>query len=259
MMPPGITFTSVSAGGQHTCALASNGSAWCWGRNNFQIGDSTNSQRLTPVRVAAPTGITFSAIAAGNQHNCAVTAGGDAYCWGTNGNGRLGDGTTVSKNHPVRVLPAAPIQFAGVTAGEFHSCGWTSAGAASCWGRNDNGQLGDNSVIQRLLPTAVAGALSFASLTAGNEHTCGRTSAGAVHCWGKNAYGQLGDGTLVNKLVPTAVLGSLSLGITSAGSQHTCGFTSGASAGIWCWGLNEDGQLGDGTVITRLQATRTVH
>ncbi len=262
--PSGVTFLSVSAGGQHTCAVAAGTrDVYCWGKNQYgQLGDNTTIGKLTPVRVNAPVGVIFNTVTAGGQHSCGMaTSGGVAYCWGWNQYGQLGDSTNTFSSLPSRVKPptATFVFFTAVTAGQQHTCGRTSAGAVWCWGQNANGQLGDNTIVSKNGPAAVQqGALSFAEVSAGNEHTCARTSAGAGYCWGKNAYGQLGDGSLSNDLVPTLTQGGLILTRSAAGAQHTCGLASGASAGVWCWGLNQDGQLGDGTAISRVQPVRTV-
>ena len=262
--PSGITFLSVSAGGQHTCGVAAGTrDIYCWGRNSSgQVGDATTTDRFTPVRVSAPAGVIFNSVTAGGEHSCAVaTTGAVAYCWGANSSGQLGDSTNTLKNAPVRVKPptATSVLFAAVTAGEQHTCGRTTSSIAWCWGQNANGQLGDNTVVSKNGPAAVQqGALVFAEVSAGNQHTCARTSAGAGYCWGKNAYGQLGDGSLSDNSVPTLTQGGLTLSRSAGGAQHTCGLATGTSAGVWCWGLNEDGQLGDGTTISRVQPVRTV-
>jgi alpha-tubulin suppressor-like RCC1 family protein len=121
----------------------------CWGSNSLgELGDGTTTRRLTPVGVAGlARGI--AAIAAGGEaHGCALTRGGSVECWGYNGYGQLGDGTTTDRHAPVAVSGLAGIQ--AIAAGGFgHSCSLTSAGEVSCWGRNTSGQLGDGSTDER--------------------------------------------------------------------------------------------------------------
>ena len=250
----GVTFTSVTAGSFHTCGLTPAGAAYCWGENgNGQLGDGTLAPRLAPVMVAQPGGLTFTNVTAGSFHTCGLTPARAAYCWGLNVDGRLGDGTTTDRVTPVPVAQPAGVTFTSVTAGSFHTCGRTPAGAATCWGDNSRGQLGDGTRTNRVTPVAVAqpAGVTFTSVTAGELHTCGLTPAGAAYCWGGNG-GQLGDGTTTDRLTPVAVAQPAGVTFTSvtAGAFHTCGRTpAGATT---CWGVNSRGQLGDGTTTNRV-------
>jgi len=243
--------TAVAGGISHTCALTSGGGVVCWGWNaSGQLGDGTTTQRLTPGAVSGlSSGVT--AVAAGNSHTCALTSGGGVSCWGYNGWGSLGDGTTANRLTPVAVSGLSSGVTA-VAAGQLHTCAVTSVGAVSCWGLNTYGQLGDNTTTQRLTPVAVIGLSSgVAAVAAGASHTCALTSGGAVWCWGNNNVGQLGDNTTTERRTPGAVSG-LSSGVTAvaAGNSHTCALTSGG--GVFCWGYNGSGSLGDGTTTQRL-------
>jgi hypothetical protein len=194
----------------------------------------------------------FVSVSAGTAHTCGVLATGDAYCWGRNIFGELGDGTTTDKASPVLVLGG--LKFATVSAGDDYTCGVTVDATAYCWGENGYGRLGDGTAIDRTAPVPVAGALSFALVTAGDPHTCGLTTAGAAYCWGQNGAGQLGVGTTTGpetcapatcSTVPVPVAGGLSFTDVGLGRTTTCGVTTGGLA--YCWGSNFDGQLGIGT------------
>jgi len=149
---------------------------------------------------------------------------------------------------------AASLVRETISAGDYHTCGLTSAGAAVCWGENGDGQLGNGTYDDKVTPTTVSGGLKFTSISAGSYHTCALTSAGAAFCWGYNAYGQLGDGTSDNhRLTPTAVSGGLKFTSISVGAYHTCALTSAGAAS--CWGANWYGQLGDGTEDEKLTPT----
>ena len=249
-MPGGQEFAdvlSIAAGetGNHTCALTVLRQVWCWGRNDYgQLGDGTNTERSTPVRVEGLSG-NVAAIAVGSFHSCAVTASQAVRCWGAH---ILDNGLAVNWLEPM-VIPGLPADVAMVTAGAVHTCAMTKSRTAWCWGRNVAGQLGDGmSEKFHEDPIPVAGlAGNIASIDAGLEHTCAITLDGGVKCWGSNTAGQIGDGTAFgNRPSPTDVT-SLTAGAytISAGGGHNC--VSTGSAGIQCWGNNTNGQLGNGS------------
>jgi alpha-tubulin suppressor-like RCC1 family protein len=241
---------AIAAGRYHTCALTSGGGVRCWGFNGSgQLGDGTATNRLTPVNVVGlSSGVV--AIAAGNDHTCARTSGGGVKCWGSNGSGQLGDGTTTYRLTPVNVVGLSSGVIAIATGG-WHTCALTSSGGVRCWGFNLFGQLGDGTTTSRSTPVNVVGLSSgVAAIAAGELHTCARTTTGGVRCWGDNSSGQLGDGTTTDRSIPVNVVG-LSSGVAAiaAGSYHTCALISGG--GVRCWGNNWYGQLGDGTWTSR--------
>ncbi|MEP6763536.1 MAG: Ig-like domain-containing protein [Gemmatimonadaceae bacterium] len=152
--PPQAVFASIAPGGNHTCALDSTGKAFCWGSNNNGVlGNATSpTNPHTPLPVSG--GFTFSAIASGMYHSCAITAVGVAYCWGWNIKGQLGDGTNADRDVPTPVNTALRFTSiaAGGQAGGEHSCALTAAGVAYCWGWNIKGQLGDGTNVDRTTP-----------------------------------------------------------------------------------------------------------
>ena len=127
---------AVTAGYGHTCALTDAGAVWCWGQNDYgQLGDGTTTNALVPVAVSG-LGSGTAAIAAGSVHTCAVTSGGAVRCWGQNDTGQLGDGTNTSALTPV-AASGLESGVAVVAAGSGNTCALTSAGAAWCWGGNE--------------------------------------------------------------------------------------------------------------------------
>jgi alpha-tubulin suppressor-like RCC1 family protein len=240
------------AGFDHTCALTESGGVKCWGRNNYgQLGDGTTTTRMTPVDVVGlSSGV--ASISANSQHTCAVTTAGGAKCWGLNYDGQLGDNTVTNRLAPVDVI-GLTSGVSAIAAGGGHTCALTTGGGVKCWGSNMWGKLGDNTETERHTPVDVIGLSSGVAMvsTSSYDHTCALTTTGGVKCWGKNLFGQLGDGTTSYHNVPLDVF-DLTQGVISisAGSDHTCALTS--TGGVKCWGLNDVGQLGDGTTTTRL-------
>lgn len=243
---------AIAAGTTHTCALTMTGAVYCWGSNSSgRLGDGTTTNRPTPVAVSGLNS-NVVAIAAGEDHTCAVTSAGGAYCWGSNTYGQLGDNTTVSRNTPVAVTGLSSGVVA-IGAGNYHSCALISSGAVQCWGRNNQGQLGDNSHTDRLTPALVSGTTSAVKIAVGGQHTCSLDNAGGVYCWGNNSYGQIGDNgsTNTDRLTPVPV-SDLAVGVTSISASdnyHTCALTN--SGAVFCWGANDKGQLGDESATDR--------
>ncbi len=156
--------TKIAAGGEHTCILTSDSQVKCWGRNaEGQLGDGTTTQRNAATAVGGISAY-VKAIATGGSHTCALSDTGSVKCWGLNSSGQLGDNTTVQRNMPVDVLGLSSNVVA-ISAGANHTCAVISDGSAKCWGRNAEGQLGDNTLTNRLTPTLVFGIGSRSMLT----------------------------------------------------------------------------------------------
>jgi alpha-tubulin suppressor-like RCC1 family protein len=182
--------------------------------------------------------------------SCAVTNAGGVECWGANGHGQLGDGTTTDRHIPVAVSGLAHGVRA-IVAGEALTCALMAAGAVKCWGYNRYGELGDGTTADRHRPVTVTGLPRVTAIAVGYLHACALTTEGGLKCWGYNRYGQLGDGTTINRDVPVDVAG-LAHGVVAitAGGGHSCALTS--RGGVVCWGSNYVGELGDGTTTRRL-------
>jgi alpha-tubulin suppressor-like RCC1 family protein len=238
---------AVSAGWSHTCAVTSTGAAKCWGHNAFgELGNGTTADSAVPVGVV---GLSSGAVAVevGEFHSCAVTSSGATQCWGYNADGELGNGTTSGSTVPVAVIGLGAKTTRAVSAGRYHSCVVTTAGAVRCWGRGPEGQLGRGTTGDSAVPVGVVGLGSgVVAVSAGRSHTCAVTSAGGVRCWGGRG-GELGTGSTTASAVPVGVvgLGSGAAGV-SAGGHHTCARSTAGS--VTCWGFNGDGGLGNGTV-----------
>ena len=242
---------AISAGAIHTCALTATGAVKCWGYNGAgTLGDGTIATRTMPVQaVGLTSGI--AAIAAGGAHTCALTADDGVLCWGHNNAGQVGDGTRVARFTPVQVVGLST----GVTAistGEGHACALTKTGIMKCWGHNSAGQLGrgagSGSCCEET-PAPVVGLSAVpVEIAAFRYNSCAIAASGAAQCWGINGSGQLGNGTTNANFavpVPQTVIAAGLIGI-EGGYESTCALT--AAAGLLCWGNNDYGQFGDGTI-----------
>jgi hypothetical protein len=226
------------------------GEVKCWGLNDHgQLGDGTTTDRLVPTAVSG-LGTSGSYVFAGSGHTCAGVSGLGVECWGLNDHGQLGDGTTTDRLTPVAVSGSGG--FYDLTAGTSHTCASEAHVGVLCWGSNAHGELGDGTTTDRATPVVVSG-LGYLSgdvnqLAAGNDFTCA-VAGGAAVCWGGNEFGQLGDGTTIDSTTPVTVSG-LSSGVDyiAAGFGHACAIVNNLS-GMKCWGLNDHGQLGDGTTV----------
>ncbi len=258
-MPAGVTaFSRLVAGVQHTCGLTGAGAVYCWGFNGLgQLGNGTTNDDSMAVAVQMPGGVHFVEIAAGQLHGCGVTAAGAAYCWGYNGYGQLGTGTTTDALAPVPVQLPGGVALTRLAGGGNFTCGLTAAGAAYCWGENAMGQLGDGTTTTRGTPAPVQlpSGVALTQIAAGVDHACGRASNGSVYCWGNGGSGQLGDGTFTSQRTPLAVPlppGVVAAQVSAGGSigtgggiGHSCALATTGAA--YCWGSNAYGQIGDGT------------
>jgi alpha-tubulin suppressor-like RCC1 family protein len=250
----GLHFRTVLAGVYHTCGVAGDGRAYCWGDNSLgQLGTGTSSPfgspQLTPAAVQG--GLRFRHVSAGYYYTCGVTTDDRAYCWGWDHYGQLGDGTVSDVLRTTPTAVTGGLRFRLVRAGTTHACGITTANRAVCWGDNQYGQLGDSSnYTSRAAPVQIAGGRSYKWLDAGHEHTCAVTTDGRGFCWGNGRAGQLGTGKAYLSFWPQRVAGGLLFRNVTAGVIHSCGV--GTDGRSYCWGSNQYGQLGDGTTTQRL-------
>ena len=242
-------LVALAAGVSHVCGLDRTGEAVCWGDNDGgQLGDGSRTDR--PSAVPVRTELRFSSLTAGAAHTCGIAGGGVAVCWGQNLSGQLGDGSRTDARFP-RAVGGGMQNFRTLVAGWNHTCGLVASGNAFCWGPNGDGQLGDGTRLDRLVPTYVTAGIE--SLAAGSNHTCG-ISGDDVLCWGDNRFGQIGDGTNEGRAQPQQVVGLPSAATQlAAGAAHTCALVTDGTA--YCWGQNIRGQLGIGSNEHRNRAT----
>ena len=262
-------FQSIDAGRDVTCGYTNLGRGYCWGSGLLgrlaSTADSTCFDEarpaasgatepctLAPKRFAGPA-IEFTAVAVDSTSGCGISKQKQVYCWGDDSFGQIGNGQNGGGAQP-RLATVAQVQFDSIAVGGMHACALSTTRQAYCWGRDLEGQLGDNRFVNSTTPIPVAGNLSFSSISAGIEHTCGIASA-KVYCWGQNGSGQLGNGNVgSNADTPVAIASNASFVQVSAGANHTCALTTGGSA--VCWGANLYGQTGP-TAVGSVQPTPT--
>jgi alpha-tubulin suppressor-like RCC1 family protein len=247
----GSDWSEVSVSYHHTCGLRS-GDLWCWGLNSDgQLGvGEVETHALTPVSIAAQD--SFSEVAAGGGHTCAIRVDGTLWCWGRNWEGQLGNAMDfINRQWPMQIGTAN--DWSKIRAGDRHTCG-LRGGSLWCWGFNENGQLGSGSGNTRDSngPNPVGGANDWTDVSLSWGHTCG-VRGGTLWCWGANESGQLGRGFSESHPMevygdPVRVGSESDWSAVAAGSTHTCGLRSGT---LWCWGNGWEGQLGVGSGLNR--------
>lgn len=248
-LPNGVSNLDLSAGEDHTCAVAGTGQLYCWGSNGYSqagvIGGTDSTPR--PVSMGASSATTVSG---GFIHSCSRTTTNQVYCWGDNRWGELGaaSGTTFQ---PQQVVPPAPASsFLTMATGYYHSCAVANTGRLYCWGSNTSGQLGvqlpvgiDNTPLPQLV-TLPMGVTSFSAVATSKYHTCAVSNNGRVYCWGDNTYGQLGvagNGGFTPQEV--SLPSGISFKAVTTSSLNSCALTTNTGQ-VYCWGFNRDGQLG---------------
>ena len=242
--------------------------------------DATNSDIIWSVKDAGTTGATISgntlnttaagtavvtatvmdgldncwkgAISAGYNHTIALKSDGSLWAWGSNVNGQLGDGTTITRYEPVRV--GTENDWSSVAASYYYTIALKSDGSLWAWGRNNFGQLGDGTTINSSVPVRVGTASDWSSVATGAYHTIALKSDGSLWTWGYNSAGQLGDGTITAHNAPVRVGTANDWSAVIAGDNHTIALKGDGS--LWAWGSNDNGQLGDGTTTSRISPVR---
>ena len=248
-------WRTVSVGRFFSCGIRTSGLLYCWGSDDAaQLGNgaATGDQ---PVPVLGGNGWNdWKSVSAGWDFACGVRGVGAIYCWGANGSGQLGNGTTDTFDAPTAV-GGANNYWTSVSAGAYHACGRANNGRLFCWGANNYGQLGIGTAggPARTSPRPVRGGFTdWTSVDVGERQTCGRRANGRIYCWGNNDFGELGDGTTNPSSSPRLVAGGITnWSSVDTASTHTCARR--ANGRLYCWGGNDDGQLGDGSNTDQLR------
>ena len=241
-------ITATAGGLDHSLFLKNDGTVWACGSNSDgQLGDGTTADKHTPVQVSSLSGIT--AIAAGQYYSLFLRNDGTVWACGYNSNGQLGDGTTINQSSPVKV--SAPSGITAISTGESHSLFLRNDGTVWACGVNQFGQLGIGTTLEKHTPVQVNSLTApCVAIAAGENHSLFLKNDSTVWACGSNSQGQLGDGTTADKSTPvqdSSLIGIISIG--GGGHEHSLFLKNDGT--VWACGINGQGQLGDGTTITR--------
>ncbi len=204
-IPSGRTISQIAAGRSHSLALASDGTAWAWGNNNYgQLGNNTTTNSSVPVQAQVPAGRTITQLDAGDSHSLALASDGTVWAWGYNLYGQLGNNTTTNSSVPVQVQIPAGRTITQLDAGGFHSLAVASDGTAWAWGNNGSGPLGNNTTTDSSVPVQaqVPAGRTITQIATSAAHSLAIASDGTAWAWGYNNNGQLGNNTTTRSLVP---------------------------------------------------------
>ena len=256
LLPEGQGGQTVSISGGHICTILDNGDVYCWGRGNQgQLGYGGTSNRNIPAKVNLPGQRSAIAISTGTFMTCAITTDGMGYCWGENDEGQLGNGTTNSRQMtPAEVLFPSGYTPVSISAGDDFACALMDNRKVMCWGENNDGRLGQGPLATDDETTPVWVSMENSEtahfLDIGTKSACMILDSGETKCWGTNEEGQIGQGDtdIDYYSTPTEVNGNYDFVALSINSDTICAITSNAEG--YCWGDNEAGQTGRGSIDT---------
>jgi len=246
-MPSGITFKAIAGGSGDSFAIDVNGRAWAWGNNRQgQLGNGNTANSSRPVAVLMPAGVEFTAITAG-AHTVALDADGQAWAWGYNRDGELGDGTTKDSSAPMRVRMPGGVRFTAVAAGTSFTVALDQGGHAWVWGNNESGELGLGTSGTRSTPVQLAlpAGTAFTAISADGDHTVALDRNGQAWTWGSTTVDNPGASIVV---IPFPTYITMPVGVVfstvAAGIDHSLALDQSGRA--WAWGTDSNHQLGDG-------------
>ena len=268
-MPKGKKIVQTANGSGYSLALASDGTVYAWGQNNYgQLGNGTTTDSNVPVAVKTVgtpmEGKKIIQVSTKVWYSLALASDGTVYAWGLNGSGQLGDGTITHSSTPVAVktigTPMEGKTIVGIAAGASHSLALASDGKIYVWGGNAYGQFGNGvTTTSSVVPVAVKTVgtpmdnKKIIQIHAGYYHSLALASDGTVYAWGQNTYGQLGNNTMINANAPVSVqtigtpmAGKIIIQLAAGNSQSVALASDGT---IYAWGWNMYGQLGNGTTV----------
>jgi alpha-tubulin suppressor-like RCC1 family protein len=203
---------------------------------------------------AAPPGPNVLEVALGLQHTCARKPAGTVKCWGDDTRGQTGTGGTADGGLVSTPATVAITDALHIASGQNHTCVVRTSGKVSCWGDNQDGQLGNGQTNSRSpTPIDVSGITDARGIACGASFSCALRSSGSVACWGNGLGGQLGNGTKQLQPSPAPVSNLTDAVAISAGESHACAVKAGGT--LVCWGDGVNGQLGTGDQNERTTPT----
>jgi alpha-tubulin suppressor-like RCC1 family protein len=252
----GTNWKQVAPGIYHTAAIKTDGTLWTWGQNTYgQLGDNTTTHKSSPVQTVAG-GTNWKQVACGN-HTAAIKTDGTLWTWGRDNYGQLGDNTTANKSSPVQTV-AGGTNWKQVSSGTNHTAAIKTDGTLWTWGRDNYGQLGNNTTANKSSPVqTVAGGTNWKQVAGDATHTAAIKTDGTLWMWGYNLYGQLGNNTITSKSSPVqTVAGGTNWKQISCGYHHTIAIKTDGT--LWTWGYDNYGQLGNNTITSKSSPVQTV-
>jgi large repetitive protein len=242
---PASSYVDVAVGSGYACGVRTSGDLTCWGNNaNGQIGDGTTTTRFAPVVV--DSGTSFIKIATYASTTCGITSANQLKCWGYRMYGQVGDGGAATGTQLLPVVVNAGTPYMDVAMGSDHGCAVRTTGQVDCWGRNDNGQIGNGTMVDAISPSQVSALANIQRVYSGQKYSCAIDSTSKAFCWGDGLNGKLGNLSATGSNVPVAAHPSYSFTALSLGSNTTCGVDL-ADSTAKCWGYSYYGLLGNGS------------
>ena len=255
----GTNWKQVAAGSFHSAAIKTDGTLWLWGRNNYgHLGDNTIVPKSSPVQTISG-GTNWKQVATGGSNSAAIKTDGTLWLWGRNSYGQLGDYSLINKSFPVQIITGG-TNWKQVAFGASHAAAIKTDGTLWLWGYNYNGQLGDNTIVDRSSPVqTIAGGTNWKQVAIGSDgnHTAAIKTDGTLWTWGYNQFGQLGDNTRATKSSPIQTIsGGTNWKYVAAGESYVMSIKTDGT--LWGWGYNSTGELGDNTTNRRSSPVQNI-
>jgi alpha-tubulin suppressor-like RCC1 family protein len=247
---------TLSAGGDHTAAIKTDGTLWTWGfGTNGRLGTNDTTDRSTPVTTFAG-GTDWKQVSSSTSHTAAIKTDGTLWTWGVGSNGQLGTNNTINRSTPVTTF-AGGTNWKQVSSGNTHTAAIKTDGTLWTWGGGGNGRLGTNDTTDRSTPvTTFAGGTDWKQVSSGNSHTSAIKTDGTLWTWGLGSNGQLGTNDTINRSTPvTTFAGGTNWKQVSSGSSHTAAIKTDGT--LWTWGNGSNGRLGTNNTTQRLTPVTT--